>query len=106
SHFDKNGKPLSPPEGYNFGGKLRTMQGIIVAPNGDVWALDFGDDKVVHLPKGDPSKAKFYCESTDGKPNKESACKAEWSVPSWNRPAGPHLDHQRHRRYRHTLSGE
>src|SRR5262245_47037019 len=63
SPFDEKGQPLSPPEGYNFGGKLRTMQGIIVAPNGDVWALDFGDDKVVHLPKGDPSKAKFYCES-------------------------------------------
>lgn len=75
SLFDKNGKPLSPPKGYNFGGKLRTMQGIIVAPNGDVWALDFGDDKVVYLPKGDPAKAKFYCQSTDGKPNKDSPCK-------------------------------
>jgi hypothetical protein len=75
SLFDTNGKPLSPPEGYNFGGKLKTMQGIIVAPNGDVWALDFGDDKVVHLPQGDPSQAKFYCESTDGKPNKDSPCK-------------------------------
>jgi streptogramin lyase len=75
SVFDKNGKPLSPPTGYNFGGKLGLMQGIIVAPNGDVWALDFGDDKVVYIPKGDPSKAKFYCQSTDGKPNKESPCK-------------------------------
>ena len=56
SLFDKTGKPLSPPEGYNFGGKLRTMQGIIVTPNGDVWALDFGDDKVVYMPKGDPSQ--------------------------------------------------
>lgn len=51
------------------------MQGIIVVPNGDVWALDFGDDKVVHMLKGDPSRAKFYCKSTDGKPNKESPCK-------------------------------
>ena len=75
SLFDTGGKPLSPPEGYNFGGKLRNMQGIIVAPNGDVWALDLGDDKVVYMPKGDPSKAKFYCESTDGKPNKDSPCK-------------------------------
>jgi hypothetical protein len=75
SLFDKNGKPLSPPEGYNLGGKLGAMQGIIVAPNGDVWALDFGDDKVVYLPKGDPGKAKFYCQSTDGKPNKDSPCK-------------------------------
>jgi hypothetical protein len=76
SLFDKNGKPLSPPEGYNFGGKLRNMQGIIVAPNGDVWAVDLGDDKVVYMPNGDPAKAKFYCEAGDGKPNKDSACKA------------------------------
>jgi DNA-binding beta-propeller fold protein YncE len=75
SLFDNNGKPLSPPEGYNFGGKLGLMQGIIVAPNGDVWALDFGDDKVVYLPNGDPSKVKFFCQSTDGKPNKDSPCK-------------------------------
>ncbi len=75
SLFDKNGKPLSPPEGYNFGGQIRTMQGIIVTPNGDVWALDFGDDKVVYMPKGDPTKVKFYCQSTDGKPNKDSPCK-------------------------------
>jgi hypothetical protein len=27
------------------------------------------------MPKGDPSKGKFYCESTDGKPNKDSPCK-------------------------------
>ena len=75
SLFDKNGKPLSPPEGYNFSGKISTMQGIIVTPNGDVWALDFGDDKVVYMPKGDPTKVKFYCQSTDGKPNKDSPCK-------------------------------
>ena len=75
SLFNKTGKPLSPPEGYNFGGKISTMQGIIVTTNGDVWALDFGDDKVVYMPKGDPTKAKFYCQSTDGKPNKDSPCK-------------------------------
>ncbi len=75
SLFDNTGKPLSPPQGYNFGGKLRTMQGIIVAPKGDVWALDFGDDKVVYMPGGDPAKAKFYCQSTDGGPNKDSPCK-------------------------------
>ena len=75
SLFDTTGKPLSPPEGYNFGGRISTMQGIIVTPNGDVWALDFGDDKVVYMPKGDPTKAKFYCQSTDGRPNKDSPCK-------------------------------
>jgi hypothetical protein len=75
SLFDKSGKPLSPPDGYNFGGQLGIMQGIIVAPNGDVWALDFEKDQVVHLPKGDASKAKFYCRATDGRPNKDSPCK-------------------------------
>ncbi len=75
SLFNNDGKPLSPPDGYNFGGKIKTMQGIIVTPSGDVWALDFGDDKVVYMPKGDPNMAKFYCESGDGKPNKDSPCK-------------------------------
>jgi hypothetical protein len=75
SLFDKNGKPLSPPEGYNFGGEAGFMQGVIVTPNGDVWAVDFSDDKVVYLPKGDPSKVKFYCQSTDGRPNKDNPCK-------------------------------
>jgi len=51
------------------------MQGVMVTPSGDVWALDFTNDKVVYMPKGDPDKAKFYCESTDGKPNKDSPCK-------------------------------
>lgn len=75
SHFDKTGKPLSPPEGYNFGGQLGVMQGIIVTPTGDVWALDFEKDQVVYLPKGDPSRVKFFCRSTDGRPNKDSPCK-------------------------------
>ncbi len=106
SLFDKNGKPLSPPKGYNFGGKLRTMQGIIVAPNGDVWALDFGDDKVVYLPKGDPAKAKFYCQSTDGKPNKDSPCKLSGPFYLAIDQRRPHLDYQCYRRHGHTLSGE
>jgi streptogramin lyase len=75
SLFDKNGKPLSPADGFNFGGRIGVMQGVIVAPSGDVWALDFSDDKVVHLPKGDPTKVEFFCQSTDGRPNKDSPCK-------------------------------
>ena len=70
--FDNNnGDPLSPPEGYNFGGKSGIIQGIIVVPNGDVSALDFGDDKVVHLPNGDPTEAKFFCEAPAGTPSKD-----------------------------------
>jgi hypothetical protein len=75
SEFDKTGKPLSPPEGYNFGGQLGIMQGIIATPNGDIWALDFGKDTVVYLPKGDANQGKIFCQSTDGKPNKDSPCK-------------------------------
>jgi hypothetical protein len=75
SLFDKNGNPLSPANGYNFGGQLGVMQGIIVTPTGDVWALDFEKDQVVYLPNGDPTKVKFFCRSTDGSPNKDSPCK-------------------------------
>jgi hypothetical protein len=75
SLFDNAGKPLSPPEGYNFGGKLGFMQGVIVVPNGDVWTVDFTNDRVIHLPKGDPSKAKFYCEAPAGTPSKDGPCK-------------------------------
>lgn len=75
SLFDKNGKPLSPPEGYNFNGQLGVMQSIIVTPSGDVWAVDFGKDQVVYLPKGDPSKVKFFCQAPAGTPNKDGPCK-------------------------------
>ena len=75
SLFDKAGKPLSPPEGYNFGSNLGFMQGVIVTPSGDVWAVDFTNDRVVFMPQGDPSKAKFYCEAPAGTPNKDGPCK-------------------------------
>jgi hypothetical protein len=57
--------------GDNLGGKSGIIQGIIVVPNGDVSALDFGDDKVVHLPNGDPTKAKFFCDAPAGTPSKD-----------------------------------
>jgi uncharacterized protein (TIGR03000 family) len=66
--FDKNGKPLSPPEGYNFGGQLGLMQGIIVTPNGDVWACDVAKSQMVYMPKGDPSKGKLLFQNKTGNP--------------------------------------
>jgi streptogramin lyase len=75
SLFDKTGKPLSPPSGYDFGGRLGKMQGIIVTPSGDVWTVDFGNDQIIHLPHGDPSKAKFYCQVPEGKSKKDNPCK-------------------------------
>jgi hypothetical protein len=75
SLFDRDGRPLSPPAGYDFGGKLGAMQSIIVTPGGDVWALDFGKDQIIHLPQGNPDKAEFYCQAPEGKSKKENPCK-------------------------------
>jgi streptogramin lyase len=66
--FDKNGKPLSPPEGYNFGGRLGLMQGIIVTPGGDVWACDIEKSQMVYMPKGDPSRGKLLFQNKTGNP--------------------------------------
>jgi DNA-binding beta-propeller fold protein YncE len=69
SVFDrKTGKPLSPETGYNFGGQLGSMQGIITTPNGDVWALDNEKDQIVYLPKGDASKGRILGRTVNGKP--------------------------------------
>jgi hypothetical protein len=69
SVFDrKTGTPLSPDTGYDFGGSLGQMQGIIVTPNGDVWALDNEKDQIVHLPEGDPSKGRILGRTVGGKP--------------------------------------
>jgi hypothetical protein len=68
SVFDKRGQPLSPEEGITFGGRLGLMQGVIVAPNGDVWALGISKNQVVFFPKGDPSKGRLVCEEMVGDP--------------------------------------
>src|SRR5208283_984020 len=69
SAFDRNtGKPLSPETGYNFGGRLGTMQGIITTPNGDVWALDNSNDQIVYLPGGDAAKGRILGRTVNGKP--------------------------------------
>jgi hypothetical protein len=68
--FDKNGKPLTPPEGITFDGKLGLMQGIIVTPNGDVWALGVTKSQLVYFPKGDPTKGRIVCEGRTMEPCK------------------------------------
>jgi hypothetical protein len=69
SVFDRNtGKPLSPDTGYNFGGQLGSMQGIITTLNGDVWALDNEKDLIVYLPKGDVTKGRILGRTVNGKP--------------------------------------
>jgi streptogramin lyase len=62
------GRPLSPETGYNFGGRLGAMQGIIVTPNGDVWALDNDKDQIVYFPKGDATKGRILGNTVNGKP--------------------------------------
>jgi DNA-binding beta-propeller fold protein YncE len=68
--FDKNGKPLTPPEGITFDGKLGLMQGIIVTPSGDVWALGVSKDQLLYFPKGDWTKGKIVCEGREIEPCK------------------------------------
>ena len=69
SVFDRTtGKPLSPETGYNFGGQLGQMQGIIVTPNGDVWALDNEKSQIVYMPKGDAAQGRILGRTVDGKP--------------------------------------
>lgn len=70
TEFDNSGKPLSPPEGYNFNGRLGLMQGIIVTPSGDVWALGVTRNQLVYIPKGDPAQARIICEGRSVEPCK------------------------------------
>ena len=69
--FDKSGKPLTPPEGITFDGKLGLMQGVIVTPGSDVWVVGITKSQLVHFPKGDLSKSKIVCEG-----DKEEPCKS------------------------------
>jgi DNA-binding beta-propeller fold protein YncE len=69
SVFDREtGEPLSPETGYDLGGELGSMQGIITTPGGDVWALDNENSQIVHLPKGDAAKGRILGRTVDGKP--------------------------------------
>ena len=68
--FDKDGRPLTPPEGINFGGRLGLMQGIITAPNGDVWALGISKRQLLYFPKGDWKNGRIVCEGDSAEPCK------------------------------------
>jgi hypothetical protein len=69
--FDKNGNPLTPPEGITFNGQIGLMQGVIVTPSGDVWALGVSKNQLVYFPKGDLAKGRIVCEG-----DKEEPCKS------------------------------
>ena len=68
--FDKNGKPLTPAEGITFDGRLGLMQGIIVTPSGDVWALGASRSQLIYFPKGDLTKGRIVCEGATEEPCK------------------------------------
>ncbi len=68
--FDKTGKPLTPPDGITFDGKLGLMQGVIVTPSSDVWVVGLEKNQLVYFPKGDLTKAKLVCEGASGEPCK------------------------------------
>jgi len=68
--FDKNGKPLTPPDGITFDGRLGLMQGIIATPGGDVWALGASKSQLIHFPKGDLTKGRIVCEGDSAEPCK------------------------------------
>jgi streptogramin lyase len=71
--FDKNGKPLTPPEGITLNGQLGLMQGIIATPSGDVWALGISKNQLVYFAKGDWTKGRIVCEGRDVAPCKAMA---------------------------------
>ncbi len=64
----KTGKPLSPDTGYNFGGRLGSIQGIISTPGSDIWALDNERDQIIHFPQGDASKGQILGRTENDKP--------------------------------------
>lgn len=69
--FDKTGKPLTPPEGITFDGRLGLMQGIIVVPGtGDVWALGLSKSQLLFFPGGDYTKGRIVCEGRKVEPCK------------------------------------
>ena len=77
---DKNGKPLTPPQGITFDGKLGLMQGIIVTPSGDVWALGLSKDQLLYFPKGDWTKGKIVCEGREIEPCKSFLGPFLWAL--------------------------
>jgi hypothetical protein len=68
--FEKSGKPLTPPEGITFDGRLGLMQGIIATPKGDVWAVGISKSQLLYFPQGDWTKGRIICEGRTVEPCK------------------------------------
>ena len=83
--FDKNGKPLSPPGGITLNGQLGLMQGVIVAPSGDVWVLGIEKRQLVYFPKGDWTKGRIVCEGDSAEPCKSFIAPFHLAIDQQNR---------------------
>ena len=106
SVFDrKTGEPLSPETGYNFGGQLGQMQGIITTPNGDVWALDNEKSQIVYLPKGDATKGRILGRTVNGKARGRHT-PGQGALPPRRGSAGSDLGHQQRLQHGDALPGQ
>jgi hypothetical protein len=85
--FDKDGKPLTPPDGINFGGRLGLMQGIITAPDGDVWGAGRVQAAATALPEGRLEQRPHRLRRRQ----RRTLQVLHRAVPSGHRPAEPHL---------------
>ena len=83
--FDKNGKPLTPPEGITFDGRLGLMQGIIATPSGDVWALGLSKSQLLFFPGADYTKGRILCEGRDVEPCKSLMAPFHLAIDQQNR---------------------
>jgi hypothetical protein len=68
--FNKDGKPLTPPEGITFGGRLGLMEGIIVTLGGDAWAVGLSKNQLLYFPKGNYNNGRIVSEGADAEPRK------------------------------------
>ena len=83
--FDRNGKPLTPPEGITFDGRLGLMQGVIVTPSGDVWILGIEKRQLVYFPNGDLTKGRIVCEGDSAEPCKSFSAPFHLAIDQQNR---------------------
>jgi streptogramin lyase len=88
--FDKSGEPLTPPNGINFNGRLGLMQGIIVAPNGDVWAVGISKNQLLHFSQVRSDQGRDHLRRQDC----GTVQVIRWAFPPRNRSTGPYLGHQ------------
>jgi hypothetical protein len=100
--FDRNGRPLTPPEGITFNGRLGLMQGIIATPGGDVWALGISKNQLLHFPGGDYTKGRIVWNG----PRNDLHGSAPSPSPPRDRPTRPNLGDQRVRGARNAVSGQ